>query len=122
MLRFLVTICIGVAGTLAWQSYGDVARQMLADSSPVLGWLAPQAVSIAQAAPDQVTPAAPSLDLRQLKSMSLDLAAQHQQIQQMASNIATMQAVQQEILRKVSTLPPPSPRPVAAPARNAVQN
>src|SRR6266566_9669826 len=27
--RFLITICIGVAATLAWQSYGDAAREMM---------------------------------------------------------------------------------------------
>ena len=37
--RFLVTACMGVAATLAWQSYGDAARQMIASSAPQLGWL-----------------------------------------------------------------------------------
>ena len=27
--RFLITVGIGIAGTLAWQSYGDEARQMI---------------------------------------------------------------------------------------------
>jgi len=31
VVRFLITIGIGVAGTLAWQSYGDVAREMIAN-------------------------------------------------------------------------------------------
>ena len=37
--RFLVTACVGVAATLAWQSYGDTAKQMIADSAPQLSWL-----------------------------------------------------------------------------------
>jgi hypothetical protein len=37
--RFLVAACMGVAVTLAWQSYGDAARQMIASSAPPLGWL-----------------------------------------------------------------------------------
>jgi hypothetical protein len=37
----------------------------------------------------------------------------------MAGDSATLQAAQQAILRKVSALSPPSPRQVAAPARNA---
>jgi hypothetical protein len=132
LIRFLITICIGVAGTLAWQSYGDVARQMIANSSPVLGWLAPQAAPLVQVASGQVTPAnptTPSLDLQQLKTMSPDLAAVRQSVdqlaaklQQMAGDMATMQAAQQAILRKVSTSSPPPPRQAAAPARNAVQN
>ena len=125
LLRFLITICIGVASTLAWQSYGDVARQMIAK-------LASQAAPLMQAASNRVTPAepaTPSDDLQQLKAMSPDLAAVRQsvdqlaaQLQQMAGDVATMQAAQQAILRKVSTPSPPPPRPAAAPARNAVQN
>jgi hypothetical protein len=36
--RFLVAICIGVAGTLAWQSYGEATKQIIAASAPELGW------------------------------------------------------------------------------------
>ena len=36
--RFLVAICIGVAGTLAWQSYGDATKEIIAASAPELGW------------------------------------------------------------------------------------
>ena len=36
--RYLVAICIGVAATLAWQSYGEAAKQMIATSAPELGW------------------------------------------------------------------------------------
>jgi hypothetical protein len=32
--RFLITFCVGVAATLAWQSYGDTAREMIANASP----------------------------------------------------------------------------------------
>ncbi len=35
-VRFLVAICIGVAGTLAWQS--QAAKQMLAAKAPEFGW------------------------------------------------------------------------------------
>jgi len=36
--RYLVAICIGVAGTLAWQSYGEATKQIIATSAPELGW------------------------------------------------------------------------------------
>src|SRR6185312_10351724 len=39
LTRFLIAVFIGVGGTLAWQSYGDVARQMAATRAPMLGWL-----------------------------------------------------------------------------------
>src|SRR6516225_5262695 len=35
--RYLVAILIGVAATLAWQSYGNVAKQIIATSAPELG-------------------------------------------------------------------------------------
>jgi hypothetical protein len=36
--RYLVAICIGVAGTLAWQSYGEATKQIVATRAPELGW------------------------------------------------------------------------------------
>lgn len=36
--RYLLAICIGVAATLLWQSYGETARQMFAAKAPELGW------------------------------------------------------------------------------------
>jgi hypothetical protein len=38
--RFLVIFFIGVAATLAWQSYGATAREVMASWSPHLAWLA----------------------------------------------------------------------------------
>jgi hypothetical protein len=42
LARVLVPFCLGVAATLTWQSYSDAARQIIANWSPQLGWLAPQ--------------------------------------------------------------------------------
>jgi hypothetical protein len=36
--RFLVAICIGVVGTLAWQSYGEAIKQTIAIRAPEFGW------------------------------------------------------------------------------------
>jgi len=36
--RYLLAICIGVAATLTWQSYGEAAKQMFAAKAPELGW------------------------------------------------------------------------------------
>lgn len=36
--RYLVGIFIGVAATLAWQSYGEAAKRIIATSAPELGW------------------------------------------------------------------------------------
>jgi hypothetical protein len=39
LARFLVAACIGVAATLACQSYGGAAKQMIANLAPQLSWL-----------------------------------------------------------------------------------
>jgi hypothetical protein len=121
LARFLITCCVGVVATLAWQSYGDAAREMIASSSPRLGWLAPPA-AITQAAP-----AVPSPDQEDLKAISFGLATVRQRVDQIAAQIAAgqdqitrdignkLQAAEQDILDKMSSAPPPPP--AAAPAR-----
>ena len=37
-VRYLIAIAIGVAGTLAWQSYGDTAQEMVAGWAAQHGW------------------------------------------------------------------------------------
>src|SRR5260370_27118041 len=81
--RYLIAFFIGVTATLAWQSYGDAARDMIVNSYPQLGWLAPQAQPFAPSAPETialVAPAVPSFDQQQLSAMSLDLDAVRQSI------------------------------------------
>jgi hypothetical protein len=130
-VRFLITLGIGIGGTLAWQAYGDDGRQMLAMAYPdQLGWIAPQAVpggpaaQSATAALAAAAPAASALDQQQLNSLSLNLAAMRQSVdqlatqvasaqQQMSGDIARLQASEQDILTKIAT-PPPRPAPVAA--------
>ena len=38
LARYLIAICIGVAGILAWQSYGEATRQFVVMRAPELGW------------------------------------------------------------------------------------
>ena len=97
--RFLITFCIGVGAALAWQSYGDEAREMIANSYPQLGWLAPRPAPTAQNAPDAIAraaPAAPSPD-QQLNAMSLD------PVRQSVDRIATSQ---EQIARSVDRIAP----------------
>ncbi len=126
--RFLITFCIGIAATLAWQSYGDAAREIIASASPQLGWLAPQA-AVAQTAPATIAAATASLDQQELKAMSLSLAAVRQRVDQLAAQVAAGQeqmtrdfttklhAAEQDILDKISA---PAPQPAATPARKPV--
>jgi hypothetical protein len=120
VVRLLIIFCSGVAATLAWQSYGDVAREMIASSSPQLGWLALPAAPRAQIMAASAAPATPSPELQQLREMSFVFATVRQSVdqlsanqQQMAGDIAKLVADQQELLQKVSA---PAPRPAAAPA------
>src|SRR5712675_1802008 len=120
LARFLLMFCIGVAATLGWQSYGDAARENVASSYPQLAWLSPQ-----PAPPAPAAPTIPAPDLEQLKAMSLGLAAVRQSVdqlaagqQQMATDIAKLQADEQDILHKMTAAP--LPRPAAAPARKPV--
>ena len=122
LTRFLVAFCIGVAATLAWFSYGDAARKLIASSSPQLGWLAPQPAA-AQAA----QPAGPDQQ-QQLNAISLGLAAMRQSVDQLAAQLAAgqeqmtreitlLRAAQQEIINKISVTPP---RPAAAQTQKPV--
>src|SRR6266852_5884975 len=97
--RFLILFCVGVAATLAWQSYGDAARQIIASSSPRLGWLAPQPAPPAQNAPDIIALAAPSPDQQRLTAISLDLDAVRQSVDRIAAS-------QEQTTRSVDRIAP----------------
>src|SRR5712671_3252227 len=92
--RFLITFCVGVAATLAWQSYGDAAREMIVNSYPQLGWLAPQAEPVAQNTPDMIAlavRAATSVYQQKFDALSLDLDTVRQSIDRIATSIAVGQ-------------------------------
>jgi hypothetical protein len=85
---FVRTFCIVVAATFAWQSYGDAARQMIANSYPEFGWLAPRHAATLQKAPDTMAlagSAAPRRDQRQLDAMLGDLHAMRLSLDQIAA-------------------------------------
>ena len=124
--RFMIALGIGVGGTLAWQAYGEEARQLLAAAYPdQMSWIAPQAgtAALAPPAPAPAVPAAPTVDQEQINTLSLNLAAVRQSVEQLASQVASgqqqmsgdiarLQASEQDILNKVSA-PPPRPAPAA---------
>jgi len=128
-MRLLITFCAGIAATLAWQFYGDTARQMIANSYPQLSWLAPR-TAVAQSAPDATVPAAlDDAQQEQLKAMSLDIAAVRDRVDGLAAQFAAgqqqmtrdftarLEATKRDILDKI---PLPSPQPAAAPVRRPV--
>jgi uncharacterized iron-regulated membrane protein len=115
-----LAVLIGVAATLAWQSYGGEAVRAWA---PSLSWLLPVSTMKPPA------PAVTSAELQaQLKPVALDLAIVRRSVEQLASNqdqlarkqdqmaqnIATLQAaVSQKV--SASSSPPPAPKPVRVP-------
>jgi hypothetical protein len=113
---FLVAFCIGVAATLVSQSYGDAARQMIANSYPQLGWLAPRPLSTAQKVPGVVglvAPTTPSFDQQQLNAMSFDemrqsvdrIAAGQEQITRRIDQIATsVTAGEEQMTRRIDQI------------------
>jgi hypothetical protein len=86
-LAFLTMLCIVVAGTLAWRSYGDAARQTMANSYQQLGWLAPRHAAI-QKASDTIAPAGsatPHPDQQQLDELLRDLHAMRLSLDRIAA-------------------------------------
>lgn len=127
--RFGLAILIGVAGTLAWQSYGAQAQNMIRSLAPSLDWLIPPATPKAANAR--------SAELaEQLKPIALDLAVVRKAVEQLAANqeqlsakdgeitqsLALLQASEKEIGDKISALPAPPPKPARAPPRRATQH
>jgi hypothetical protein len=125
----LVAICIGVAGTLAWQAYGEDAKQIIATRAPELGWSPEVRQMIASwtkplAGPENTatrppvqetqqatvapTPAASSFDPEQAKQMVESLDELRQTVgrlaatqEQIASHLA---ATQEQIAREMTRL------------------
>jgi hypothetical protein len=133
--RFLVAICAGVIATLAWQSYSNAAKQLVAGSSLPFRGLA----RIAETTPDVMAPVAfavvPSPDQPGLAALQqnidqlatsqqrislsfLELAAAQEQIasaqQQMMRDITRLQQTERHIVSNASV---PLPRPAPAETR-----
>jgi hypothetical protein len=72
--------------TLVWQSYGDAAREMIANSSPQLRWLAPQNCCADRSRHGRADCVLhPSPDVQQLKAMSLVSRRVRQSVEQLAA-------------------------------------
>jgi hypothetical protein len=136
------------AATVAWEQHGDTATKMLAEWTPALASLLPSTtaqtapVAAAQAAPqvsqdqtaDQTAtppaapvataaatpaPAAPQADVTpSVESMTRDMAAMAQQIEQLKANIAELKAGQEQMVREMAKAPAPKPVAEARPPVN----
>jgi len=122
LTRFFIAVLIGVGATLVWQSHGDAARDMVVARAPLLGWLfsisttkSPAVAATAADPVQQLEPLASNLDI--VRRGVEQLAAQQEQI---ARNIATLQAVDEDIRQKVSS-PPPSQQAASIPQQKPPQ-
>jgi hypothetical protein len=143
--RALIAVAIGIAVTLSWQSYGDTAKQIIAGfAQEQLGWPISLSASSAPAVGEQpnLPPVPPSgspatlpknspdslraSDLQQLQSIAQELASVRGGLErlsagqeEMARNVARLEAAEQELRDRIMTL---LAKPVAAPARNPVRS
>jgi hypothetical protein len=148
LARFFIAVLIGVCATLAWQSHGDQAKEVVSTWVPALRWLFPvsttispsdglgSAQDVALPVPQRTTPAAAVTppELAQLDPMARDLAAMRRSLDQlaakqeeMAQNVARLEAAEQDIRKKMSSSPlsqavPIPPRKPQRPTAPAVQS
>jgi hypothetical protein len=137
LVRFFIAVLIGVGATLAWQSYGDEAREAVRNWARSLVWLLPATTpkSMQQLEPitrdlvavrssleqfavkqEQMAKAVPSFEsVQRLEPITRDLAAMRSSLEelavkqeQMAQNIATLQAVVEQNMRQTISSPLPS--------------
>jgi hypothetical protein len=131
--RYLVAICIGVVAILAWQSYGEAAKQIIATRAPEFGWspeakqmiaswvqqlgwtkppvVESKAAPLTQTAPEMVAPkapAAPSLNPQQVQQIETDITAVRQAVERHLADVqATVEqlaASQDEMAREIEKL------------------
>jgi hypothetical protein len=90
LTQFFIAVLIGVGSTLAWQSHGDAARQMVVARAPTLAWLlsvsTTKSPAVAATSPDPVQQLVPlAFNLDAMRRSVEQLAAKQDQ---MAQNIA----------------------------------
>ena len=112
LTRFSIAALIGVGATLA---YGDAAKEMVIARAPTLAWL----LSISTTKPPVVAATSPG-PVQQLEPLAFNLDIVRRGVEQlaakqeqMAQNIAALQAIEEDIRQKMSSTPP-SPAPQAA--------
>ena len=116
LTRFFIAVLIGVGATLAWQSHGDAAREMLQAWSPTLAWLLPVSTTksavVAATSPDPVQQLGPMAFNLDFVRRSVEQIAAKQE--QMAQDIAALQAVEEDIRQKMASAPPPPDQPATS--------
>lgn len=107
VIRFMVTLLIGIGGTLAWLSYGDAVKAMVAVQAPTLARLLPPTGWPAQ------RPATAAYNLETLR-LNIEQLAARQDL--MAQSFATLLTIEMDIRQKMAFTPPSAVPIAAAPA------
>jgi len=131
LTRFVVTVLIGVALTLGWQTYGEQTKELTRTWVPSIAWMLPQPDPKAPTDADVLPEMA-----QQIKLIALDVAIVRRNLSQLATNqdqlaakqdqmtknIASLQEIEQDARQKALSLPVPKPVVPLAPkptARNS---
>jgi hypothetical protein len=117
--RFSIAVLIGIGATLGWQSYGDAARWIMVEHLPMLASLLPVSTMkspvLTATSPGMVQQLMPLTFGLEVMRRSVDqLAAKQEQI---AQNIAVLQAVDEDVRQKVSSMPPSPAQQAALPSQ-----
>jgi hypothetical protein len=103
---FFMAVLLGVGATLGWQSCSDAVREMIATRAPMLTWL----LSVPTTRSPVVIATNP---MQQLESLASTLNVMRRSVErlvadqeQMAQNIELLQAVEEDIRKKIWFTPP----------------
>jgi hypothetical protein len=101
-VRYSVVFLFGIGVTLAWQSYGDEAKEMVRTEAPSLAWLLP--VSRAKPPPDDQGSTTASASSPQLERLELSLLVVRRSVEQIALMVEQLSAKQDQLAAKQDQL------------------
>jgi hypothetical protein len=130
LTRYLAALCIALAVIVAWQSYGDAAKRVIATSAPELGWspeskqriaswvqqlgwtkpVESKTAPVTQTAPVTVAAKQPTttLDPQQVNQIETDIAALRQAVERhladMRATVERLGAGLDEVNREIGKL------------------
>src|SRR5215467_10908077 len=114
---YFIVFLLGIGLTLAWQSHGDEAMEMVRTEVPSLAWLLP--VSTTKPSPDSqasaAAPVTPDELVEQLKPLAFELANVQRSVKELSVNVEQLgvkvnQMSQSIVLQSVEKKSPPPPQ------------
>jgi hypothetical protein len=102
LFRYSIVLLIGIGATLAWQSYGSEAMEMIRTEVPPLAWLLP--VSTAKPIHDEQGPATTDASSPQVERLELSLLVLRRSVEQVALMVEQLSAKQDQMAQNIVTL------------------